>query len=341
MIYWGGNHQTIIPRMGACGSGTDPKGGSGGGAGSGGGSANVPIDAGKFDFLDDFKDWLKDNAGKLALGALAVGLVAGALVYAKKRRKGGDTPSIPGFEDSGFDIEGASSIDRSAGRGAFDENGVAPCAILVFEHRLYLYYAGYQLGQKVRFCAYSGLAVSDDHGVTFKRLSNVPVTDRTDDAMYFRVIHSIMNDDGIFKVWYGAGSTYDVGADKTLPRYNVQMMESKSLFEFPKHGHVVVETKGDEYRVGRPYVFKNDDEFIMFYGTGSEAVPYRLGYATSSDSYRWERKDDLSIEGPSATWDSEMMAYPAVVTNNDVSYLFYNGNDYGREGFGYAVIEGL
>ena len=124
--------------------------------------------------------------------------------------------------------------------GAFDENGVAPCAILVFEHRLYLYYAGYQLGQKVRFCAYSGLAVSDDHGVTFKRLSNVPVTDRTNDAMYFRVIHSIMNDDGIFKVWYGAGSTYDVGADKTLPRYNVQMMESKSLFEFPKHGHVVV-----------------------------------------------------------------------------------------------------
>ena len=75
MIYWGGNHQTIIPRMGACGSGTDPKGGSGGGAGSGGGSANVPIDAGKFDFLDDFKDWLKDNAGKLALGALAVGLL--------------------------------------------------------------------------------------------------------------------------------------------------------------------------------------------------------------------------------------------------------------------------
>lgn len=225
--------------------------------------------------------------------------------------------------------------------GAFDENGVAPCAILVFEHRLYLYYAGYQLGQKVRFCAYSGLAVSDDHGVTFKRLSNVPVTDRTNDAMYFRVIHSIINDDGIFKVWYGAGSTYDVGADKTLPRYNVQMMESKSLFEFPKHGHVVVETKGDEYRVGRPYVFKNDDGFIMFYGTGSEAVPYRLGYATSSDSYRWERKDDLSIKGPSATWDSEMMAYPAVVTNNDVSYLFYNGNDYGREGFGYAVIEGL
>lgn len=225
--------------------------------------------------------------------------------------------------------------------GAFDENGVAPCAILVFEHRLYLYYAGYQLGQKVRFCAYSGLAVSDDHGVTFKRLSNVPVTDRTDDAMYFRVIHSIMNDNGIFKVWYGAGSSYDVGADKTLPRYNVQMMESKSLFDFPKHGQVVVETKDDEYRVGRPYVFKNDNQFIMFYGTGSEAVPYRLGYATSIDSYSWQRKDDLSIEGSSATWDSEMMAYPAVVTNKDVSYLFYNGNNYGREGFGYAVIEGL
>ena len=30
IIYWGGNDQTIIPQMGACGDGAEPSGGSGG-----------------------------------------------------------------------------------------------------------------------------------------------------------------------------------------------------------------------------------------------------------------------------------------------------------------------
>jgi len=40
--------------------------------------------------------------------------------------------------------------------GTFDENGVVPCAITKREGQLYLYYAGYQLGHKVRFVAYGG-----------------------------------------------------------------------------------------------------------------------------------------------------------------------------------------
>jgi hypothetical protein len=32
-----------------------------------------------------------------------------------------------------------------------------------------------------------------------------------------------------------------------------------------------------------------------------------------------------------------MAAYPAVVTAADRTYLFYNGNAYGHDGFGYAV----
>ena len=41
---------------------------------------------------------------------------------------------------------------------------------------------------------------------------------------------------------------------------------------------------------------------------------------------------------PSADgWDSTMTAYPAVVSAAGRMYLFYNGNDFGRAGFGYAV----
>ena len=50
IIYWGGNHQTVIPRMGACGDGVEPSGGSGG-AGDGQKKTKKPRDGGKFDLV--------------------------------------------------------------------------------------------------------------------------------------------------------------------------------------------------------------------------------------------------------------------------------------------------
>src|SRR6185437_2290189 len=50
--------------------------------------------------------------------------------------------------------------------GCFDENGVVPSAVIKHDGVVYLYYAGYQLGAKVRFTVLGGLAISDDGGVT-------------------------------------------------------------------------------------------------------------------------------------------------------------------------------
>ena len=46
IIYWGGNHQTTIPQMGACGDGGDPSGGGGsqGGANAAGSGQEKPQD---------------------------------------------------------------------------------------------------------------------------------------------------------------------------------------------------------------------------------------------------------------------------------------------------------
>jgi hypothetical protein len=68
-----------------------------------------------------------------------------------------------------------------------------------------------------------------------------------------------------------------------------------------------------------------------------ERLPYRLAYARSKDGVVWERDDAaLGLERSASGWDSQMIAYPAVVEARGRTYLFYNGNDYGREGFGYA-----
>ena len=67
---------------------------------------------------------------------------------------------------------------------------------------------------------------------------------------------------------------------------------------------------------------------------------YRLGYAYSKDFVNWIRDDEsLGIELGENDWDSDMMCYPHFFKVENQVCLLYNGNEFGREGFGLAVLE--
>lgn len=224
--------------------------------------------------------------------------------------------------------------------GAFDENGVVPCAVVEREGKLYLYYAGYQLGRKVKFYVFSGLAISEDGGDTFQRYSRVPICDRRDAELFFRVIHTMMFEEGRWRAWYGGGSEFDVEDGKQYPRYNIRHAYSPDGIRLADDYEVCIDMEGGEYRVGRPYVIKQAGVYKMFYGAGTKSEGYRLTYAESSDGINWIRKHgEIGIDVSASGWDSGMQAYPAIVSFEDQTYLFYNGTDYGREGFGYAVLD--
>ena len=219
--------------------------------------------------------------------------------------------------------------------GCFDENGVVPSAVVVHENKIYLFYAGYQVGTKVRFSVLGGLAISEDGGETFKRASRTPVFERNTDETLFRVPHTVLLEDGLWKAWYGGGDHFIQGKEKSLPVYDIRYTESTTAYNFAKAGRVILETSGNEYRLGRPYVIKNNNIYYMFYGYSTETSPYKLGYAQSVDLKNWIRCDDnLGVDLAKEGWDSEMMAYPSVLQLNSKTYLFYNGNNYGEEGFG-------
>lgn len=225
--------------------------------------------------------------------------------------------------------------------GAFDENGVVPCAIVEREDQLYLYYAGYQLGQKVKFYVFGGLAISADGGKSFSRHSRVPVCDRTDDELYFRVIHTMMRDGGDWRAWYGGGNDYGSADGRQLPRYDIRHALAPDGVTLDPQYDTCITQEGDEYRVGRPYVFKDDQGlYRMLFSAGTAQTGYRLAYAESKDGVIWSRDDTkVGIDVSSSGWDAQMQAYPAVVRHKDATYLFYNGNNYGEDGFGYAVLE--
>lgn len=225
--------------------------------------------------------------------------------------------------------------------GCFDDNGVVPCAITRVGDKLYLFYAGYNVGYHVRMTVFGGLAVSEDNGESFQRYSKVPVMERTENERLFRVVHTALRDENGWKMYYGAGNKFIQGKKKTLPVYEIEMLETESFTELRKEGKVLLHNQGEEYRIGRPYVVKDSGIYKMFFCKGTERIPYRLAYAESTDGINWERKDEkLNIDLSEEGWDSEMMAYPAFVRYKDRAFLFYNGNNYGYEGFGYAELIG-
>jgi hypothetical protein len=66
---------------------------------------------------------------------------------------------------------------------------------------------------------------------------------------------------------------------------------------------------------------------------------YKLGYAYSDDLINWKRDDGAAGISPSENgWDSDMLCYPHVFQCGENVYLMYNGNEFGRHGFGLARL---
>ena len=67
---------------------------------------------------------------------------------------------------------------------------------------------------------------------------------------------------------------------------------------------------------------------------------YRIGYAFSDDMVDWVRDDSkVGIDVTEGSWDSDMLCYPHAFHCDNKIYLLYNGNEFGKCGFGLAQLE--
>jgi hypothetical protein len=226
--------------------------------------------------------------------------------------------------------------------GAFDENGVVPTCALEVGGRLWMYYVGYQLGWRVRYYQFEGLAVSDDGGETFRRVRAVPVTDRSDAELLNRTSAFVRHREGRFQMWYVGGSEWTTVNGKSLPMYNIKYLESGDMARWGPEGRVCVDYESeDEHAFGKPFVLEDGGGLQrMFYSVRTRSKGYRLGYAESRDGLSWGRRDaEVGLDVSESGWDSEMVAYAAVVRLPGRVYMFYSGNNLGETGFGYATLE--
>jgi hypothetical protein len=228
--------------------------------------------------------------------------------------------------------------------GAFDDNGLMAISVVSpAPGTLWMYYAGFELCTHIRYRILTGLAVSEDGGATFRRMSRAPLLDRSDEELYFRCGPFAMIDEGVFKLWYIAGSEWTDLAGKAMPVYDLRYLESPDGRQWAPAGRLSMAITGeDEHGFGRPWIVKKAaGDYRMFYSIRRRSVgAYRLGYAHSRDGIHWERRDeDMGLDVSPAGFDSEAIMYSAVITVRGRTYCFYNGNGFGRDGFAVAELQ--
>lgn len=233
--------------------------------------------------------------------------------------------------------------------GAFDDSGIMPFSLVERGGEKLLYYVGWSRAGTVPYHQAIGLAVSRDGGRSFTKYSAGPVCDRSVEEPYFCTAPAVLACGNIMKMWYVSCTGWETIGDKFEPFYLVKYAESADGVRWEMTGRVCVGYDDFTQAIGRPFVLRGaGGGYRMFYSFRSAqgyrsdpAQSYRIGYAESDDGVEWTRRDgEAGIARSGEGWDSEMIAYAHVHERGGRTYMFYNGNGFGRTGFGYAVLEG-
>lgn len=148
-------------------------------------------------------------------------------------------------------------------------------------------------------------------------------------------------DDHTYHMWYGSTLSWDTDNGEML--HVIQHATSKDGHNWQRLGLAIPYELGKAQAFSRPCVLKNHDNtgYKMWFsyrsGTGEK---YRIGYAHCGNDFNWTLAlEQTGIDVSMADWDSEMIEYPFVFDHNGERYMLYNGNGYGKTGFGLAILE--
>jgi hypothetical protein len=235
-------------------------------------------------------------------------------------------------------------------RGCFDEHGVFPLNVLPVGEKIYGYTNGWARRVSVSVETGVGLVISENQGRSFKRYGDGPVLSASlhepvlvGDAFVRKIGER-------FCMWYIFGTGWKVFVPGGVPErtYKISMATSDDGICWQKSGRgLIPDQLGPDECQALPTVLLINGRYHMVF-CFRQSVDfrknanngYRLGYAWSDDGETWTRDDALGgISLSRDGWDSKMMCYPHLFELDGQIHLLYNGNEFGRHGFGIATLK--
>jgi hypothetical protein len=237
------------------------------------------------------------------------------------------------------------------GLGCFDEHGIFPLSPLRHAGRILAYTTGWSRRVSVSVETGIGLVESFDGGATFVRVGTGPVLSASLHEPCLVGDGFVRVHEGNFHMWYIFGTGWKRYAADAPPDRTYKIGHATSadgvLWQKEEARQIVADRLGPDESQALPTVLRIGGRWHMvfcyrqsFDFRSNADRGYRLGCAWSDDLSHWVRDDagsgiDVSADG----WDSEMMCYPNLFECDGRAHLLYNGNAFGRDGFGLAVLE--
>jgi hypothetical protein len=234
--------------------------------------------------------------------------------------------------------------------GCFDEHGIFPMNVLRVGDKIFGYTNGWTRRVSVSVETGIGFAISHDQGQTFQRVGNGPVLSASLKEPVLVGDPFVQKYDGVFHMWYLFGLGWKKYSDTTPPDriYKIAHATSYDGLNWVKdEGIKIIPDKLNEDECqALPTVIFHRNTYHMYFCYRSSVDfrknrenGYRIGYAYSNDLKNWTRADELAgITVSKDEWDSDMQCYPHIFSLNNKVYLLYNGNEFGKYGFGIAEL---
>ncbi len=235
--------------------------------------------------------------------------------------------------------------------GCFDEHGIFPMSVLRHGNNIYGYTCGWNRRVSVSVDTAIGLVISRDQGVTFQRVGNGPVLAASlrEPCLVGDGFVKVIG--GVFHMWYIFGTGWKTFVDGAAPdrTYRIGHAVSDDGIKWAKEEgrQIISDRLGSDESQALPSVIEIDGRYHMFFCyrqsfdfRKNSNRGYRIGHAWSDDLKNWIRDDENpQLDVTPDEWDSDMLCYPHIFECDSKIYLLYNGNEFGRFGFGLAELE--
>lgn len=235
--------------------------------------------------------------------------------------------------------------------GCFDEHGIFPFSPSRDEKsgEISAYTCGWSRRISVDVETSTGFARSSDDGETFQKLGHGPV--------FGASLHEpmLVGDSLVRKIgdryfmWYMYGKHWIKEHEHAQPDrvYKIGLALSDDGINWkPQNRQIIPDARHENECQALPSVLYHNGYYHMVFchrdvfGFRDEpAKGYRIGYAYSLDGAHWARNDIMGgLLDPQGDWDRDMMAYPHLYAHKGAIYCLYNGNTFGKNGYGAARL---
>ena len=242
------------------------------------------------------------------------------------------------------------TVIPNGGLGCFDEHGIFPMSVMRHGNAVYGYTCGWNRRVSVSVDTAIGLAISGDDGLTFQRIGDGPVLGASLHEPCLVGDGCVKVIGAVFHMWYIFGTGWKKYSANAAPdrTYKIGHATSSDGINWVKEEarQIIADRLGADESQALPMVIDIDGRYHMFfcYRQSSDFRTnkdrgYRIGHAYSDDLANWTRDDENPlIDVTPGDWDADMLCYPHVFECDGKVYLLYNGNEFGRYGFGLAVL---